>query len=381
MHVFLSAGEPSGDLHGANLVRAIRAREPGVRVTGFGGDRMADAGADLLYPLTNLAVMGFVRVLTNLRTFIRLGRRAESFFHTDRPDAVVLIDYPGFNFALAKRAYAAGIPVYYFVPPQIWAWRTGRVKMVRRWCDAVLTAMPFEDDWYRHRGVNTHYIGHPFFDELAAQKLDPAFLAAQQAKGGPIVSLLPGSRDSEVTANGPLLLATARKVHTARPESRFVVAAFSEPHAAILRQMAAGSGLPIEVHVGRTPELIELADACVAKSGSVGLEMLYRLKPAVIVYRLNPILLFLIRRLAKVPYMSLVNLLAEDELYPEFATSRDESGAIAGHVLRWLSDPASRAVTVGRLRLLRDRVAIPGACDRAADFLTGALRTKLRPAA
>ena len=132
MHLFLSAGEPSGDLHGANLIRAVRARDPAARVSGFGGRRMLAARADLLFPLTDLAVMGLVRVLANLRTFFRLGRQAEAFFHTDRPDAVVLIDYPGFNFALAKRAHAAGIPVYYFVPPQIWAWRSGRVRKVRR---------------------------------------------------------------------------------------------------------------------------------------------------------------------------------------------------------------------------------------------------------
>jgi lipid-A-disaccharide synthase len=374
MHLFLSAGEPSGDLHGANLVRAIRAREPGVRISGFGGDRMADAGAELLYPLTQFALMGLWRVLVHLPKFFRFARQAETFFRTERPDAVVLIDYPEFNFALAKRARAAGIPVYYFVPPQIWAWRTGRVKKVRRWCDAVLTAMPFEDEWYHQRGVNTEYVGHPYFDELAAQKLDPAFLAAQQAKGGPVVSLLPGSRNMEVTVNGPLLLAAAKKIHAARPETRFLVASFKESQAAVIRQMVAGSGLPLEVHVGRTPELIELADACVSVSGSVGLEMLYRLKPAVVVYRIKPLYQFIKKWVVKVPYISLVNLLAEDELYPEFATARDDSEAIAGHVLRWLSDPASRAVTVGRLRLLRDRVAVPGACERAAEFLTTTVR-------
>lgn len=376
MHLFISAGEPSGDLHGANLLRAIRARDPAVRVTGFGGDRMTAAGADLLYPLTNLAVMGLLRVLGNLRTFFRIGHQAERFFYTERPDAVVLIDYPGFNFALAKRAHAAGIPVYYFVPPQIWAWRRWRVKKVRRWCDTVLTALPFEDDWYRTHGVATRYVGHPYFDELPTQQLDPAFLAAQRAEPGPVVSLLPGSRNMEVTANGPMLLAAARKVHAARPETRFLVAAFNEPQAGVLRQMAAGHDLPLEVHVGRTPEVIELAEACVSVSGSVGLELLYRLKPAVVVYKIKPIHQFLKRWLLKVPYISLVNLLAGDELYPEFPTTRDESGAIAGHVLRWLADPAARAVTVGRLRALRDRVAVPGACERAAEFLTAAVRSR-----
>jgi lipid-A-disaccharide synthase len=376
MHLFISAGEPSGDLHGANLVRALRAREPGLRITGFGGQRMTAAGADLLFPLTDLAVMGVLRVLTNLRTFFRLGRQADNFFHTERPDAVVLIDYPGFNFALAKRAHAAGIPVYYFVPPQIWAWRTGRVKKIRRWCDTVLTALSFEDEWYRGRDVATEYVGHPYFDDLAAQKLDPAFLATQQARPGPVVSLLPGSRNMEVTANGPLLFAAARKIHTARPDARFLVASFNEPQAAMVRQMASGAGLPLEVHVGRTPEVIELADACVAVSGSVGLEMLYRLKPSVVVYKIKPVHRLLMRWLVKVPFISLVNLLADDELYPEFPTTRDDSGAIAGHILRWLSDPAARAVTVGRLRALRDRVAVPGACERAAAFLTGVVRTR-----
>jgi lipid-A-disaccharide synthase len=376
MHLFISAGEPSGDLHGANLIRAVKGRQSDVRITGFGGERMTAAGAELLFPLTRLAVMGLLRVLVNLRTFFRLGHQAETYFRTERPDAVILIDYPGFNFALAKRAHAAGIPVYYFVPPQIWAWRTGRVKKVRRWCDAVLTALPFEDEWYRRHGVTTEYVGHPYFDELAAQKLDPAFLAAEQARPDRVVSLLPGSRNMEVTANGPLLLGAARKIHAARPDVRFLVAAFNESQAATVRQMAAGTGLPLDVHVGRTPEIIELADTCVSVSGSVGLEMLYRLKPAVVVYKIKPIHRLLMRWLVKVPYISLVNLLADDELYPEFPTTRDESDAIAGHVLRWLSDPANRAVTVGRLRALRDRVAVPGACERAAAFITEAVVTR-----
>jgi lipid-A-disaccharide synthase len=378
MHLFISAGEPSGDLHGSNLIRAIRHRDPSARVVGFGGERMRAAGGELLFPLTSLAVMGIRRVIANLRTFFHLASQAEDYFRTHRPDAVVLIDYPGFHFALAKRAHAAGIPVHYFVPPQIWAWRTGRVKNVRRWFDTVLTALPFEDEWYRSRGVNTHFVGHPYYDELAAQKLDTAFLSAERVKPGPVVGLLPGSRNQEVTANAPLMLAAARTIHAARPDVRFLVAGFNDQQAAVVREMARGSGLPIEVHVGRTPEIIELAAACVAVSGSVGLEMMYRLKPAVVTYRMGRVMNWVIHRLVHVKYMSLVNLLAGDELYPEFATSRDDSGPIAGHVLRWLNDPAAMAATLGRLRAVKDAVAVPGACDRGADFLLDAVSRAAR---
>ena len=235
MHLFVSAGEPSGDLHGANLVRALRARAPGVRVTGFGGDRMAAAGADLLYPLAGIAVMGVRRVVRNLRTFVRLGNQARDHFRTERPDAVVLIDCPGFHFPLAKRAKAAGLPVYFFVPPQLWAWAGWRVKKVRRYFDGVLTALPFEDEWFRARGVKTHYVGHPYFDELAAQTLAPAFLAAERARPGRVVGLLPGSRDQEVLGNFRGMLAAAARIHAARPDTRFLVAAFSESQAAMCR--------------------------------------------------------------------------------------------------------------------------------------------------
>lgn len=369
MHLFVSAGEPSGDLHGANLVRALRSHHPGVRVTGFGGDRMAAAGADLLYPLTKLAVMGVRRVVQNIRTFVRLGHQARQHFVTERPDAVVLIDYPGFHFALAKRAKAAGVPVYFFVPPQLWAWAGWRVRKVRRYFDGVLTALPFEDDWFRARGVNTHYVGHPYFDELAAQRLDPMFLAAQRGRPGRVVGLLPGSRDQEVQGNFRGMLAAAGRVRASRPDARFLVAAFNEPQAALCRELAAGSGLPVEVHVGRTPEVIELAEACVSVSGSVSLELMNRLKPAVIVYRGGKLLALAAHFFLNVRYITLVNLLADESVYPEYATPTDRSAEVAGHVARWLGDPAAMAGRVDKLRAVKAAVAKPGACDRAAAFL------------
>ena len=378
MKVFLSVGEPSGDLHGANLTRALLARDPRTQVIGFGGPRMAAAGADLLFPLTELAVMGLKRIVQHLPTYFHLADQAERCFRIHRPDAVVLIDYPGFNFHVARRARAASIPVYYFVPPQIWAWRRDRVRKVRKLCTAVLTALPFEDDWYRSRHVRTHYVGHPYFDELARQELDAAFLNEVRSPRGPIVGLLPGSRSQEVTTNFGTMLGAAAKIRGAHPGVRFLVAAFNERQAAMARSAAEAAGLPVDIRVGRTPEIIELADVCIAVSGSVSLEIMYRARPTVIVYRVTRLLRWLARRFVHARYITLVNLLANEELFPEFLTAVDESDRIAAQVLQWLNDPAKRAAQAAKIAALRDRVAVPGACDRAAEFLLRDAASEMR---
>ena len=379
MHLFLSAGEPSGDLHGASVIREFRRHLPAANIVGFGGERMAAEGARLLYPLTDLAVMWFGRALANLPTFFKLGRQAEVYFRSNRPDAVLLIDYPGFNFALAKRAHRQGIPVFYFVPPQLWAWAGWRVQKMQRWVDTVLTALPFEEEWYRQRGVRTHYIGHPYFDDLAEQELDQTFLAEQRQRDGTIITLLPGSRNQEVLANAPLMLATAKRIYAAEPDCRFVVAAFNAPQAHMIKQLLVGSRLPIEVHVGRTPELIEVAHSCLAVSGSVSLELLYRQKPAAILYKITTAGLFVARQLKTCRYISLVNLLAETEVYPEFLTSGEPTEAIAGRVVSWIRHPAERQAVVDQLRAIRDRVAVPGACERAAQYILKRLHDRNTP--
>lgn len=368
MRIFICAGEPSGDIHGGNLVRALRQLRPDIECVGFGGDRMAAAGCRLLYPLCRLAVMWFARVLANAPTFLRLLSEADRYFRHHRPDAVVLIDYPGFNWWVARRAHFHGIPVFYFVPPQLWGWAGWRVEKVRRFVDHVLCSLPFEESWYRDRGVmDVRYVGHPFFDELPYQRLDGAFIDAHRGDAAPVVGLLPGSRTQEVHRNLSTLVRSASLIHRARPDTRFLVACFRAAHQelvdAYLRRHAP---LPIETCVGRTPEVIELAEACVAVSGSVSLELLYRARPTVVLYRIGKLDMRVANFFKTSPYICLVNLLAGKELYPEFLTDRCEANAIAGHVLCWLNDPAACATLRDELVALRGRVAAPGACARAA---------------
>ena len=376
MRLFVSAGEASGDLHGASLLQALRRRRPDLDVHGFGGDRMEQAGCRIHYPLTDLAGVGILRVLSSLPRAPGILKLAGRLFQTMRPDALVLIDFPAFHWWLAKCAKKHGVPVVWFVPPQLWAWGHFRVNWMRRLADHVLCTLPFEEEWYRQRGVEARYIGHPYFDELRHRPLDDAFVAAQNARPGTVVALLPGSRRQEIKHNFLPMVEAAKLLHARRPDVRFLVACLRPEHAAVVEAQLRDRTLPLEVHAGRTAEIIHLAHSVIAKSGSVGLELLYHGKPAVVVYQLPWIESTAARWIVQCPYISLVNLLAGKLLFPEYLRSRLPAEAIAGHVLHWLEDPAAYREVRRELGELRERVAEPGACDRAAAVVLDALSTK-----
>jgi lipid-A-disaccharide synthase len=375
MRIFISAGEPSGDLHAANLIHALRARIPEARFVGYGGPRMAEAGAILLYPLVNLAVMWFLNVLLNIITFIRLIFRADRYFRDEKPDAVILIDYPGLHWWIARRAKARGVPVFYYVPPQIWAWAGWRVSKVRRFVDLVLCSLPFEPAWYKERGVSQAvYVGHPYFDELTEQELDEEFLAQQADKKTSLLLILPGSRTQELTRNLPIMTRAAAKLTQRRPDTRFAVACLHGRHKALAEQIikanlqskSGGPGPVIEVYSARTPELIRLADVAWSVSGSVSLELMMEALPTVILYKLNRFDLLIARPFIKAKFITLVNLLADAELMPEYLTEHDVSDELAAWASNWLDDPKARARATANLAALRHQVAQSGASGRAA---------------
>jgi lipid-A-disaccharide synthase len=378
MRIFLSTGEPSGDLHAANLIHSLRKLRPDVEVIGFGGPRMAEAGGKVLYPLVDLAVMWFVRVLLNINKFFDLLHQAEAEFVTNRPDAVVLIDYPGFHWHLARVAKKHGIPVFYFVPPQIWAWAGWRIKKVKKYVDHVLCSLPFEPAWYHERGYqNAVAVGHPYFDELAERVLDASFVAELSSRPGPLVAILPGSRTQEVTRNLPIMLKAAARLAETVPDVRFAIACLHFKHRDLAREIleTTGLALDLEIHAARTPELIRVADVAWAVSGSVGLELMVEALPTVVLYKIKAFDLWVARHFIKSKYISLVNLLADAEVMPEYLTPVDVSDELAAWATKWLTDPAERRKASQTLAALRDRVAIPGASDRAADRIVALLES------
>lgn len=388
MRVFLSAGEPSGDHHAALLCRAIQARCPEAVCVGLGGPEMARAGCELVADLTRLAVMWFLRVFINIHRFVELARRAERSFLDDRPDVCVLVDFPGFHWWLAWRAKRHGIPVVFYCPPQIWAWASWRIGKMRRLIDHVLSALPFEHDWFVAQGMTSTLVGHPFFDER------PVAPSADQAEAAePLVLLLPGSRSQEIEANLGCLVRAALAIEKRVPAARFAIAALHERHAAGMRQQLAGplaGSCPrrLVVEAGQTPELIGQAAAAMSVSGSVSLELLAARVPTVIVYSISSWAYVVQSWLRHTRAFTLVNLLAipdpigplrpvwwpprelapadPEMLFPEYLAVQDPAPAAAGHVIEWLTDPAIRQRTVAALDSLANEVGQPGSAAQAA---------------
>jgi len=386
MRIFFSVGEPSGDQHAAELIDELRRRVPNLRATGFGGPRMQASGCDHLYPLAEKPVMGVFRILPLIPMYLRLIRQAGTFLANERPDAVILVDAPAFNWWIARQAKRHGIPVFYYLPPQLWAWAPWRISKVRRFVDYVISGLSFEADWYRQRGVDCEFTGHPFFDEVARHRLDQELMSEWLTSGRPIVGLLPGSRDQEIQKNFPTMIEVARQVHAASPDTRFCVACYKESQQQMcqdlledaIRRDPALRELPIEFFVGVTPEIIAAARCCLMVSGSVSLEMLARRTPAVVVYRINWWLALLRRIFVACRYLTLTNLMASRELMPEFAFfgSPDEPvQRMAAILSRWVTDPAEHDAIATELDELARLVARPGGTARTADYVLQRLGT------
>ena len=402
MKIFFSVGEPSGDVHGANLIRALKSMYgDDLQCVGFGGPKMKEAGAEILFDLTSLAVMWLGRVLWNIKTFFNLAAQAQDYFEIEKPDAVVLIDYPGFNWHIAKRAHNAGIPVYYYSPPQIWGWAQWRVRKMRKWVDCVLSGLPFETQWFQDQRCRCVYVGHPFFDETEKQELEGS---RQEAVGSseefPSVSkkktiqigILPGSRTQEVEQNISTFLKAARIIQerfaqvSATP-IQFRVAAFKDEHWGIIAPKAAKARLDdIVIEVGTASKIMASSDAVMAVSGSVSLELLYYTIPSVILYKTCWLGMFLQSIFRKVKYITLVNLLEygavpanapdlpiapnpHEALFPEFLTARDKSEEIAEKILAWISDPEEYERKKDKLTELKSHVCRPGAAQKAAEII------------
>lgn len=374
MHVFFSAGEPSGDQHAAHLIHELRRRQPNVRVSGLGGPLMEQAGCDLQYPLTTLAVIGIFRVLPMLITFFRVYRHAKAYLARNRPDVVVLVDFPGFNWWIARAAKSLGIPVVYYLPPQLWAWAPWRIKKVHQFIDLVLSGLPFETQWYAERGVKVQYVGHPFFDEIADRPLDQAFLREWTSDEQPVVALLPGSRHQEVTRNWPLMLAAVKRLAAKHPRVQFLVANYKESQRRYCRDvfLQADLNLPISFFVGKTPEIIALAKCAIMVSGSVSLELLARGTPATVVYSASRLTYLIGKLLVTCRWMSLPNLIANRTIMPErlcVSNHAEVVDGLASDIDRWLSDEESRQQTRTELLALRRDLFQTGASGRVAAIL------------
>jgi len=368
--IMLSAGEASGDLHGATMCRAILALDPAVRLIGMGGPRMAAAGVEILVDPTANAAVGTSEAMGRVPALLRAYRLVVKRLRETRPLAVVLIDFPEFNLRLARQARRAGIPVVYFIPPQLWAWRRGRIRQMARRVTKVLAAFPFEERLYEEAGVPVEFVGHPLLD-VVPNDLDRAGARERLgvAEARVLVGLLPGSREQEVSHLLPRMLDAAGRLAVDGKRSFVLGLAASVKRGqvdALLSRSAQAGGPPIQVVEGLTYEVMAAADALLIASGTATLEAALLGAPMVVCYRVSRMTELMARLLKRSRWISLPNIVAGREAVPEILQDDVTGARLARELERLLVDPVAATAQRAAFKELRSRLGEPGVGERAA---------------
>jgi len=368
MRILIVTGEASGDLHGANLARALRALRPGIEVLGVGGPKMREAGVELVHGIEGLGVVGLLG-LGQLRLVLHTYRVISRFLRETSLDAVVFIDNPGLNLErLAPVAKRAGHRVIYYIAPQIWAWRPGRINLIKRVVDRMIVILPFEEALYRRAGVPCTFVGHPLLDAVA-----PAYDRSELRKrfgvedGALVVGLLPGSRDSEIRALLPLMREATGRLAERHSNLRAVLAQASSVSDALLEDCLAGAAVRPQVVKDRPSEVMACADLLLVASGTATLQAAIIGTPMVIVYRVGWPTYWVARLLVTVECLGLVNLVAGRKIVPELIQRDATSDRLTQEAARLLEDPQAMGAMRTALRTVRESLGEPGASRRAAE--------------
>lgn len=368
--VLVVAGEASGDRHAAGLMAEASRLDPGIRFTGVGGPEMREAGLETLFDAESIGVVGFLEVVRHIPRLRRAFAACERALDAG-VDALLLVDYPGFNLRLAARAHARGTPVIYFISPQIWAWKPGRVKRISRIVDRMLVVFPFEVVIYRSRGVDVEYVGHPLVD-TCRPALDPASAAGRLGldPGRPVLAVMPGSRLSEIRRNLPPAMGSARRLRRFFRDLQIVMpvaATVGAPAAADL--LAPWKDLGVTAARGGLNEILPCCRAAIVASGTATLETALLEVPMVVIYRLNPLTAAVARRLTVTDTFGLVNIVAGEKIVPECIQERCTPETIAREMEPLLSGEGRHGPTVESLRAIRSRLGEGGAYGKAARSL------------
>jgi lipid-A-disaccharide synthase len=373
--ILLVAGEVSGDLHGSHLVEAIQSIDPEIQFFGVGGEGLKRAGMKLLYPSQSLSVVGITEVLLKLRPILRALRGLKKSLDRERPDLIILIDFPDFNLRLAKIAHRRGIPILYYVSPQVWAWRPKRIKLIARLVKKMIVLFPFEVPLYEAAGVDVEWVGHPLLDTVRpALSKEKAFQQLGLDPKRRTIGLLPGSRMHEVERLLPPLLASADVLQREIPDLQFVVPLAPGIPKTILSPWMKNISVPVIVVEGFTYDAMNLSDLLIVASGTATLEGAILGKPMVIIYKVSLLSYWIARALIRVDHIGLVNLVAEKEIAPELIQRDVNPRRIADEAFRILRDPLLSRKMVESMGEVRQKLGEPGAAQRAAHIVLSLMK-------
>jgi lipid-A-disaccharide synthase len=371
VRLLLSCGEASGDLYAGALTRELKALDPSVTIAGLGGPQFEAAGGRLIDDYRDIAVTGLSEAIAKVPRSIAALRRLVASARIDRPDALVVNDSPDFNFRLAPRVKKLGIPVIYYISPQIWAWRAGRLKTIRAIADRMLVIFPFEESIYQKGGVPVEFVGHPLVDLTASSATRGEFLSAHGlSPSAPTVAILPGSRPNEVARILPGLVAAAERIRTSVIDAQFVVA--RAPHL----DDRPFANVPLVVVEGDTNAVLASADVVLTASGTATVQAALHDTPMVIVYRLSPLTYRISRWLVKVDAIGMVNLIAGEKIVPELVQDAFTPEAVAAEAVSMLTDRDRAARIREGLARVRAKLGGPGASRRAAEAIMRVIKTR-----
>jgi lipid-A-disaccharide synthase len=366
LRVLLSCGEPSGDLYAGALTRELRAIDPGIRVAGLGGPSFAAAGGELIEDYRGFAVTGLTEAIFKLPRAWGSLRRMLASARANRPDALVVIDFPDFNFPLGRRIHALGVPVVYYIGPQIWAWRAGRLKTIREFADLVLVIFPFEEQIYREGGVRVEFVGHPLVDLATTPEPRERFHArVGLSPQRPTVAVLPGSRPNEVSRLLPVLVSAAGQIRMRVPDVQFIVA--RAPN--LDDRLFETARLALRIVEGKTDAVLAASDVALTASGTATVQAALHDTPMVVVYRLSPLTYRLGKPLVTVDTYAMVNLIAGKKIVPELIQDACTPENVAAEAVDILTNPGRAAAVRAGLAVVRERLGAPGASRRAAEAI------------
>ena len=360
---FLVAGEPSGDIHGGNLIHSIKNIEPNSSFMGHGGNTMRDAGMNIIEHSDSLAIMGFLEVLKHLPRMKTIMEKTVKTISHAKPDRIILIDYPGFNLRLAKNIFHLGIPITYFILPQAWAWKEKRVETMKAVLDQALSIFPFEEEWYNSKGLPTTYMGHPFTEHQHVDESSKSFYQRHQLTiEHPILVLLPGSRQQEVDRHWPIFLKTVTILMGFIPNLQIIVG--KAPNVKLLN-------IPDDFKVEENArKAMIVGTAALVSSGTATLECAVERTPMIVCYKLSYISWLMAKSMTNVNYSSMVNLIANEELVPEFLQNEMKPKIIAIALTPLLDTKSKKRETMlNRFDKVRKSLGIPGVYDRAAEAI------------